>query len=168
MASIFPATAARRASGRRIVLDGRRLARILVAFAAFGASCGRESPTSSPAVSGHVPSAPEHASSSPDQAPSAPDQASVPARSAETALAEKPLTASDPASSASPATTNEPAPTPDSSAAAKPAATEPPIAIGLEVGHRAPDFEAKDIEGVAFKLSDYRGKVVVLDFWGFW
>lgn len=39
---------------------------------------------------------------------------------------------------------------------------------GREVGNRAPDFEAKDVLGQSFKLSDYRGKVVVLDFWGFW
>jgi cytochrome oxidase Cu insertion factor (SCO1/SenC/PrrC family) len=40
--------------------------------------------------------------------------------------------------------------------------------VGREVGDLAPDFEAKDVEGKPFKLSDYRGKVVVLDFWGFW
>jgi len=39
---------------------------------------------------------------------------------------------------------------------------------GLEVGMRAPDFDAKDVDGKPFKLSDYRGKVVLLDFWGFW
>ncbi len=38
----------------------------------------------------------------------------------------------------------------------------------LQVGSVAPDFEATDAAGVAFRLSDYRGKVVVLDFWGFW
>jgi hypothetical protein len=38
----------------------------------------------------------------------------------------------------------------------------------LAVGKVAPDFEAVDGDGVKFKLSDYRGKVVVLDFWGFW
>jgi hypothetical protein len=38
----------------------------------------------------------------------------------------------------------------------------------LVVGKTAPDFATQDVEGVAFKLSDYRGKVVVLDFWGFW
>lgn len=36
----------------------------------------------------------------------------------------------------------------------------------LCVGAVAPDFTATDLDGVAFKLSDYRGKVVVLDFWG--
>lgn len=38
----------------------------------------------------------------------------------------------------------------------------------LQVGMVAPDIEGEDLDGVAFKLSDYRGKVVVLDFWGNW
>lgn len=38
----------------------------------------------------------------------------------------------------------------------------------LRIGKVAPDIEGKDLDGVAFKLSDYRGKVVVLDFWGDW
>jgi hypothetical protein len=40
--------------------------------------------------------------------------------------------------------------------------------VGLALGMQAPDFEAKDADAVAFKLGDYRGKVVVLDFWGYW
>lgn len=38
----------------------------------------------------------------------------------------------------------------------------------LQVGKIAPDIEGPDIDGVTFKLSDYRGKVVMLDFWGDW
>jgi hypothetical protein len=38
----------------------------------------------------------------------------------------------------------------------------------LQVGQVAPDIEGSDLSGVAFKLSDYRGKVVLLDFWGNW
>jgi hypothetical protein len=38
----------------------------------------------------------------------------------------------------------------------------------LGVGCEAPDFEAATLEGHEFKLSDYRGKVVLLDFYGFW
>ncbi|HZN63239.1 MAG TPA: TlpA disulfide reductase family protein [Planctomycetota bacterium] len=38
----------------------------------------------------------------------------------------------------------------------------------LQVGRIAPDFEATDEKGQAYKLSDYRGKVTVIDFWGSW
>ena len=30
------------------------------------------------------------------------------------------------------------------------------------------EWYAKDTEGAEMKLSDYRGKVILLDFWGFW
>jgi hypothetical protein len=36
------------------------------------------------------------------------------------------------------------------------------------VGNIAPEIEGQDLDGVAFKLSDYRGKVIFLDFWGDW
>jgi peroxiredoxin len=38
----------------------------------------------------------------------------------------------------------------------------------LQIGKVAPDIEGSDLDEVAFKLSDYRGKVVVIDFWGDW
>ncbi|MBK9385043.1 MAG: hypothetical protein IPN34_09540 [Planctomycetes bacterium] len=38
----------------------------------------------------------------------------------------------------------------------------------LADGAVAPDIEGVDIDGVAFKLSDYKGKIVFLDFWGDW
>ncbi len=38
----------------------------------------------------------------------------------------------------------------------------------LQVGMVAPEIAGEDLDGVAFKLSDYRGKVVLLDFWGDW
>ena len=38
----------------------------------------------------------------------------------------------------------------------------------LGIGKTAPDIAAVDLDGVEFKLSDYRGKVVFLDFWGDW
>lgn len=38
----------------------------------------------------------------------------------------------------------------------------------LQVGMVAPDFEALDEHGNRWKLSEYRGRVVLLDFWGLW
>lgn len=38
----------------------------------------------------------------------------------------------------------------------------------LQIGMVAPDIEGADTAGERFKLSDYRGRVVVLDFWGDW
>ena len=38
----------------------------------------------------------------------------------------------------------------------------------LQVGMTAPEIIGEDLDGVEFKLSDYRGKVVLLDFWGDW
>jgi hypothetical protein len=38
----------------------------------------------------------------------------------------------------------------------------------LVVGKKAPEIVGDDIDGKRFKLSDYRGKVVLLDFWGNW
>ncbi len=42
---------------------------------------------------------------------------------------------------------------------------EPPL---LAKGTHAPDFTATDKNGAPVKLSDHRGKVVVLDFWASW
>lgn len=36
------------------------------------------------------------------------------------------------------------------------------------VGCESPDIAGIDLDGVAFKLSDYKGKVIFLDFWGDW
>lgn len=38
----------------------------------------------------------------------------------------------------------------------------------LAIGKTAPDIEGEDTDGKKFKLSDYRGKVVLLVFWGTW
>src|SRR5262245_9236932 len=37
----------------------------------------------------------------------------------------------------------------------------------LSVGQEAPDIEGEDEDGKRFKLSDYRGKVILLDFWSY-
>jgi cytochrome oxidase Cu insertion factor (SCO1/SenC/PrrC family) len=36
------------------------------------------------------------------------------------------------------------------------------------IGKAVPDIVGTDLDGKPFKLSDYKGKVVLLDFWGFW
>jgi hypothetical protein len=38
----------------------------------------------------------------------------------------------------------------------------------LQPGKVAPDIVGEDIDGKPMKLSDFRGKVVLLDFWAFW
>jgi peroxiredoxin/outer membrane lipoprotein-sorting protein len=38
----------------------------------------------------------------------------------------------------------------------------------LLTGKNAMDFELKDIQGAQVRLSDYRGKIVLLDFWATW
>jgi hypothetical protein len=38
----------------------------------------------------------------------------------------------------------------------------------LAVGMTAPEIEGEDLDAKPLKLSDYRGKVVMLDFWGNW
>ena len=35
-------------------------------------------------------------------------------------------------------------------------------------GRPAPEITGKDLSGVEFNLSDYRGKVILLEFWGAW
>lgn len=38
----------------------------------------------------------------------------------------------------------------------------------LRIGKMAPDFTATTLDGSAVSLSDYRGKGVLLNFWGSW
>jgi uncharacterized Zn finger protein (UPF0148 family) len=58
-------------------------------------------------------------------------------------------------------------PAPDRSQKPTPPAGGDPV-VGLKVGNLAPEIEGEDLDGKKFKLSDYRGKVVLLDFWGNW
>jgi hypothetical protein len=38
----------------------------------------------------------------------------------------------------------------------------------LGIGKPAPEIDGEDVDGKKLKLSDYRGKVILLDFWGDW
>ena len=38
----------------------------------------------------------------------------------------------------------------------------------LGIGKPCTEIAGEDLDGKSFKLSDYRGKVVVIDFWGDW
>ena len=39
---------------------------------------------------------------------------------------------------------------------------------GLNIGDMAPGFSVESPDGTSFKLSDFKGKVVLLDFWASW
>ena len=43
-----------------------------------------------------------------------------------------------------------------------------PIPVGPKVGNRAPAFTLKDLNNNEVKLSDFRGKIVVVNFWATW
>jgi hypothetical protein len=45
---------------------------------------------------------------------------------------------------------------------------EVPPRLEAPNGQPAPETAGEDLDGVPFRLSDYRGKVVLLDFWGDW
>lgn len=49
-----------------------------------------------------------------------------------------------------------------------PAARADAAAAKTAGADKAPDFTLKDLDGKDHKLSDYRGKVVILDFWDTW
>lgn len=42
------------------------------------------------------------------------------------------------------------------------------VRVEFAIGAIAPDIVGKDLSNVEFKLSDYEGKVIFLDFWGNW
>jgi thiol-disulfide isomerase/thioredoxin len=56
---------------------------------------------------------------------------------------------------------------PDAWLKPKPKAAEAAV-TALETGKTAPDFSLQTLDGKTVKLSDYKGKVVVLDFWATW
>jgi peroxiredoxin len=48
------------------------------------------------------------------------------------------------------------------------AGLQPPEAPEVAVGQKAPEFELKTLDGKTAKLSDYKGKAVLLNFWATW
>lgn len=52
--------------------------------------------------------------------------------------------------------------------APKPAPPQESAPAVPTIGRLAPEIVGQDVDGQPMKLSDYRGKVVMLDFWGHW
>jgi peroxiredoxin len=44
----------------------------------------------------------------------------------------------------------------------------PHCCLAAQVSEKAPEFELDDLQGAHHKLSDYRGKVVMINFWASW
>jgi peroxiredoxin len=42
------------------------------------------------------------------------------------------------------------------------------VTMGASIGQRAPQFSLRTLSGDVVSLSDYRGRVVILDFWASW
>ena len=38
----------------------------------------------------------------------------------------------------------------------------------LQIGMKAPDIVGKDVDGKPIRLTNFKGKIIYLDFWGFW
>jgi peroxiredoxin len=47
-------------------------------------------------------------------------------------------------------------------------ASQSGLQVGTQKGQLAPEFELEDLSGQSVKLSDYRGQVVLINFWATW
>ena len=65
-----------------------------------------------------------------------------------------------------PAAASTPAPTSVGSTPLPDAVTTP--SVGILVGNQAPGFQLNDMNGKTVSLSDFRGKVVLINFWATW
>ncbi|NLX84417.1 MAG: TlpA family protein disulfide reductase [Synergistaceae bacterium] len=43
-----------------------------------------------------------------------------------------------------------------------------PVSFALELGAQAGDFEVEDLKGNIVKTSDYKGKILIINFWATW
>ncbi|WP_040948975.1 peroxiredoxin family protein [Gorillibacterium massiliense] len=57
---------------------------------------------------------------------------------------------------------------PNNTLAPAPSSISASVPEGVTKGKRAPDFQLTDLNGNAIKLTDFRGKTVLLNFWATW
>ena len=77
-----------------------------------------------------------------------------------------PETTSAPEATAVPETSAAPEETAEPETTAAPAADTSGLTVGSEVGNLLPDFTTDLLSGETFRLSDHRGQVVIINFWG--
>ena len=138
-----------------------RLALILAFAAAFIAACGDGGDETPAAASSPVALAPTAAHTP----ASAPSPTTTPANTP----APAPAPTQTPASTPTPAHTPVPTPTLAPTSTAAPAPTPRVIRRASDgAPEAAPDFALETFAGETLRLSDLRGKVVVLNFWASW
>ena len=49
---------------------------------------------------------------------------------------------------------------------AEPSSATADLTVGTEIGNLLPDFTTELLSGETFRLSDFRGRVVIINFWG--